>query len=209
MEELQNCKLCNHAHCCSAEVYDNDAEWFAHNSQDWYCAHPSLLNDITDTDIQEGTKAIEFYVEEHEKVETPKWCPRLKLLNNLKVEEPSQTKNTVKVRRSTYERNQVLKTVKGLNDWNSLEIGKIYHLPPVSTEKRKDYYLLKKENWSIIAREVNLATNTLGAIRYIYSTSDWSKFLVENKMHECDLSKLEAQAKELESSYYSGYEYYD
>lgn len=196
-----NCKLCQHAHCVSADVDEYINVYFGEDSEDWFCAHPSFLKETDDADVMEGTKAIEFYVEKKDIVETPKWCPRLNMLNNLKTQEPPTKPK--RVHKTYTERNNDIQKAKTLNTFDTLQIGQIYHLPPILTENRSDLFLFKRDTNHIVAYNVDVENNTLGTIRYLYSSMYCVNFLVENKMHNCDLNKLANEANLKEQAYYN------
>lgn len=170
-----DCTKCAHGYC--TEVENHGYEAYGYDYSDWYCAHPDLDN---------SSKLIDSWVDAKDEVKPPIWCPFLK---ERKMLEPKH--------KTPVERNAALRAAWGPTKWEDIKPGKIYHLPPVGTEKRKDILIISKTDYILKYREVGETRPNYISTSTIYKSSDmYYKFLVEHKILDME-PELTADDKEL------------
>ena len=123
--------------------------------QDWFCGHPDNKN----------ARCIEEYVDDNYEIITPNQCP-LKM----------------KRRITQDERKQLINKTWGPTDWDDIQEGKVYHLPPVANQKRQDILVIAKTQYCISYKDAD-AVGTSYTVKHIYKSCDpWYKFLVQHQM---------------------------
>ena len=171
-KECDNCKLCKHAKI--KDSMENSWECYNYVWEDVICEHPS----------NSKPQEVITFSEENEEVIPPNWCPLKK--NN---EDKNKVTKT-KIYKTPTEFSALCRNLRYSTDWNEIEIGKIYHLPPVGTEKRSDIFIIDKTQYMIRAKRISDIEKGTGYTETFYkSTDDCWRFFVENKM--IDTSELE------------------
>ena len=164
-----NCKECKHVF--SSPTF-NDADGYesiyGFEWEDYYCSESSV------TEKNNGfAREIESYVDKQiEKIVPPNWCPLKDMKTNFY---------------KTYsDRTRALTKAEGMmKNWDDIQIGKIYHFPPLQGEKRCDIIIINKTNTCCTYRKVK-GNNTSGSIlEYLYKSYEnkW-KFLVEHRIQD-------------------------
>ena len=82
------------------------------------------------------------------------------------------------MKRSISEIAQELKGVNSIIPWENVQVGKIYHIPPIGLLERRDVVLLSKDDVSGEYKRVDVPETTIG---YMHKTSAFAKFLIEKK----------------------------
>lgn len=103
--------------------------------------------------------------------EIPNWCPLGK--NNIK-------------KLSYAEKIDKLKEMKPFMKWENIQEGKVYHIPQIPGEERRDIYIMTKTSYFLTYRLIgdeNRCSYTM------YPSSLASKFLIENKLKKFIISK--------------------
>ena len=176
--KCNNCRICAHVNITDSMA--NSYEYYNQKWEDVSCNHPKF-KDI-------GGKSIEFYADENDDIEIPKWCP-------LK----SESATTTRVHKTYAERQAAFKKVKPTTEWDDIEEGEFYHIPPILNEKRADWFVIAKDTHSIRIKEITNLANCYGYVRYIWkSSSDAWKFMAKHKMKDMDEIK-EKIKKDVES----------
>lgn len=177
-----NCKDCIFAYCALSD--DNGDVAFVENDfEDWFCAHPSF-----------GTEQpiLEYVSKMYEpSITPPDWCPKIK--------------KHEKMRRTYYERKQILQDYDRGLSWDDITVGKIYHLPPVANEKRCDLLVISKSNYSITCKELDIKNPTRTVVRTFYKSVDLCyKFFTEHKLYDFEslFDLKELMSKPYNNTYY-------
>lgn len=145
-----------------------------------FCNHPNLKN----------PHLVEVDVFEWEFMKPPIFCP---IANSEDNKNENNCGKIEKPQKRTYcERCDIYREITTGVTWDSIQEDKVYHLPPVYMDDRKDYFVLRKNNIHIFAREIR-KDGTLGEVKYFYKTDSKFKFLRENKLHQFNIQKLKNQ----------------
>ena len=167
MATCNNCKKCPHAFSSLSEdeydiysCYTDNDKW-----KDWYCNHPK----------QQLRMILDFVQDDCEPTVTPPtWCP-------LK----SEIKKEPRKIRTYYEIQSNLRKAEGPSSWDSIEIGKIYHLPPVGREQRCDVYILNKTPYQLTYKVIDMENPSSSKVKTLFKSVDhYYKFFVEHKLFD-------------------------
>lgn len=173
----KNCKQCPHSYSLQQEYsYSNFVD---DNTEDWYCTHRNATKSP-----QTKRLILDFVDKIYEpEITPPHWCP-LKTIDN--------TDSKAKKRKTIQEQMQALRKADGPSTWDSIEVGKIYHCPPLGREKRHDFLIVSKTPYLLTCREINLNNPTSYYTRTFYKSDfDTVKFFVPHQIID-----LEAQIEQ-------------
>lgn len=145
-----------------------------------FCPHASVVN-FTSTqrrynlscEHEKGNRIVEVSVNEGNFVQKPTWCP-------LKTTSSVATSSNKKNESLSYqEKLELLKNMKPLMKWEDIKVNKIYHVPQIPGEERKDIIITHKNDYSCTYKVIDSSYN----ISYtIFPSTLMSKFLVEHKI---------------------------
>ena len=124
----------------------------------WFCAYHKMRGKT------QNIKLIDFKVENGRFVETPSFCP----------------KGEYK-RMKASEREKLWKAIKPLTNFEDIEEGYVYHIPPVNGQSRKDIVVVRKY---LRTFEYKLYNSQDNASYYIYDDDIVFKFMSKIKKIE-------------------------
>ena len=194
---MKNCRLCSYCLEQPTEHKNEYAESFGLKGYDSFCKHPDAKLSVDENgNLHSPMIRAQRYTDYA--LETPKWCPMLKNLNNLPVEgEDDKTKIMEKnPYRKTYSETCIaMRKVPPITKIEDVEINQVYHCPPFRDEKRFDIFVLRKNNFHVYGRVLLDDGLTLGDPKYLYVSSDIKiKFLVKHKISDFNIKKIQENA---------------
>ncbi len=157
---INNCKKCSHSFRTDTEEAMGYGS-YGFEYDDWFCNYDGK------------TKTIDTWVDQDMALEPPLWCP----LKQSEIDMPQPVHKTYTERKAS------LRNAWGPTKWEDIQPGKVYHLPPVGNEKRKDVLVVSKTDFCLRVKELNKNNPKLGFITTIYKdTNEYYKFLVEHRI---------------------------
>lgn len=125
---------------------------------DTYCMYGKDENEV----VSNG-KLVQSWSFETTKVIKPIHCPLIKR-NRLPIDY------------------QLWKSITPITNWDDIEVGKVYHVPPVNGEKRMDVKVITKSQYMMNVKVLSGSNN--GTTISFYPESLRCKFFIENKIVE-------------------------
>lgn len=159
--KCSNCRECEWGIAVNSGAEEGTLEmgYMDDGYQDFYCSHKSFAS----------AKPIDYYSLPSEKVDVPSWCP-LGYANKRKPK--------------TYtDEARIIDNVKGMIEWDDIQVGQVYHLPRLFREKRKDILIVTKTQYMITYRDIN---SQYAYSEYLYKSNGKYRFLVQHKVQEIE-----------------------
>lgn len=163
--------------------------------EDIYCKHPQFAHKYL----------VETWWSGDTEVPLPMWCPLKKgerMANSLGTEKKKH------VIRSSYEMSNICRNIMPITKWEDIEVGEIYHVPPIGTDKRYDVFILEKTNHMVrMKRITNLETGTCYTTSEFKSNSFFWKFMSKHKIKDVSelRTKLRIEAEKDKALYSKSY----
>lgn len=147
-----------------------------------FCPHSSVVTFSTpeerynlSCEHEKGKRLVEVSVKDKYFVTKPSWCP---LLASNKPKEQGLSYN---------EKLEILKKMPPMIKWEDIKVNKIYHVPQIPGEERKDIIITHKNEYSCTYKVIDSNYN----ISYtIFPSTLMSKFLVEHKVISFEMKKI-------------------
>lgn len=154
-------KYCNGCKYCKALAHPS------YNSENWRCSNSGSV-------VGGTMRVIAVNVHSEAMVERPMWCP-LESDDKDKVDTTPQASWEEKYSHTKTEKEK-WNAVNGLVEWDDIEVGKSYHMPPMLKNRRTNFRVDDKTDFS--CRCVNLNSNLTF---WLYRVDGYFKFLSEIK----------------------------
>lgn len=180
--EITCCNECKNSLCFKSEFSNK-------TFCNWYCESNGCRH------------IIDMSVSCDKTIQIPNWCPKKELINSNnadtnKEENKTATKEVTNITINTVKPLTYVEKFRFANnfkrlEWDDLELNKVYHLPPVFYEKRKDIIITSKTETFMRYKVINKDSKKVMNTEYtVYKTNVWWKFLTEHKNIKCEIIKV-------------------
>ena len=150
-----------------------------------YCSHPQFDKEFL----------VDQWIDSETEVTIPSWCP---LRKNERIAASMQNLPKYRKCRTSSEISAICRGIKPITEWDDIEVGEIYHVPPIGSDKRYDVFVLEKDsNMLRVKRITNLDTCTGYTDTSFKSCSYFWKFMSKHKLRDVSeaLEKCREEAK--------------